>query len=150
IEVQMVRYKNREDKTGEALAPGSGIKLYSGDRIAFRLKNSGRDTVYPTLLFIDSDFGITSIYPNEGEIVAALPAEQQLLTSAFRVSTTTVGQEQLVAIAVKVKGPPVDFSGLSQPSLQKARGVDSVRGEALIAPLGQLLEKALYREGTRG
>jgi len=145
IAVAMWRFKDRSDKVGEMVNPGTGIQLFSGDRIAFRLKNTSRHSaVYPTLLFIDSNFEITSIYPNAGEIVEALPPGESFLTSFLRVNAKTIGQEQLVAIAVKANGPPFDFSSLS-------RGADAVRGEAPRSPLGQLLKQAMYREGsTRG
>jgi hypothetical protein len=151
IEIEMLHFKNRADKAGEVIRPSSGtqIELHSGERVAFRLKNTSSHTaVYPTLLFIDSQYEITSIYPNEGEIVEALPPKESFTTGVLRVNNKTVGHEQLVAIAVKADGPPVDFSGLSQSTLQQARGVDT---ESLHSPLGKLLQQAIYQEGaTRG
>jgi hypothetical protein len=149
IGIDMVRFKNLADKTGEVLHPGTGIELRAGQRVAFRLKNtSQRAAIYPTLLFIDSRYNITPIYPEEGEVVESLPHGESLTTVVQRVTAKTVGREQLVAIAVEANGPPVDFSGFAQSSLQEERDVKSDRGEMLRSPLGQLLEQALYRTGT--
>jgi hypothetical protein len=50
-------------------------------------------------------------------------------------------------IAVQADGPPVDFSCLEQPTLDRSRGA----GEPLDSPLGRLLKNALYASGgTRG
>ena len=152
IDIKMLRFKSREDKTGEEVQPGAGIELHTGERIAFCMTNTGkRFKVYLTLLFIDSGYGITPIYPNDGEIVEALGPGESFTTGTLRVNAKTVGKEQVVAIAVKADGPPVDFSGLAQESLERAREVNSVRGESQSSPLGKLLGQALYRDGkTRG
>ncbi len=57
------------------------------------------------------------------------------------------GPECLVVIAAPANNPPVDFSALSQGGLALARGVD--RNQSLRSPLGQLLESAMFRSGSR-
>ena len=114
MKVELLRYKDRADRSGEVVDSSKGIELRSGDRIAFRLTNTSRlATIYPTLLYIDSKYNMTSIYPREGELVEVLAHGKTLTTGVLRVNAETTGQEQLVAIAVKADGPPVDFSGLS-------------------------------------
>ncbi len=150
IKLDLVRIQVQTDRVGQEIHD-SGIELHPGDRVAFRLTNSSQHApVYPTLLYINSRYEMTPLYPREGELVESLVAGKSLQTSVLRVNTKTFGQEQLVAIAVKADGPPVDFSGLSEPTIAQARG-DTGRADALKSPLGKLLEQALFLGGaTRG
>ncbi|HEY2827165.1 MAG TPA: hypothetical protein VGJ04_06155, partial [Pirellulales bacterium] len=123
VKVELLRYKARADRSGEVVDLGKGIELRSGDRIAFRLTNTSRHAaVYPTLLYIDSNYDMTPVYPREGELVEALGHGKSLATDVLRVNAKSFGQEQLVAIAVKGNGPPADFSCISQTTLERSRG----------------------------
>jgi hypothetical protein len=157
IKVELLRFKDSKDSTGEVQQEGRGIQLRSGDQIAFKITNiSARTQAYVTLLFIDSGFGVASLYPGEGEIVEKLAPGRSLQTDKLKVNSKTVGKEQLVAIAVKATGLPTDFSWLSQETLERARGVALARGpEQPKSNLANLLEQALFtntsgRSGTRG
>ena len=58
------------------------------------------------------------------------------------------GPECLVVIAAPATNPPVDFSALAQGGLALARGAD--QNQSLRSPLGELLESAMFRTGSRG
>jgi hypothetical protein len=148
VKLDLVRFRDLADRTGEVLHSPAGIELHAGERIAFRLTNtSAHAAVYPTLVYMNSQFEMTPLYPREGELVESLTSTKWLQTRPLRVNAKTIGQEQLVAIAVKAIGPPVDFSGLCEPTLVQARG-DANRAAALKSPLGELLGQALFRSGT--
>src|SRR5262249_6611107 len=141
--------QNEDDAEGRPVQPSAQGPVFSpGDLIAFRIDNLGAKAVYPTLLFLDSGYGITALYPAEGEVIEVLPAGKSHRTGMLRVTGKTVGLEHVVLIAVRAGGQPVDFTVLEQPSLEQARK-NALRGAgALETPLGRLLQNALYGAGT--
>ena len=67
------------------------------------------------MLYVDSDYGISCLYPYKGVVNRLGPTETQLMipstpTQEFNVDTKTPGREQLIVIAVKAQGQPIDFS----------------------------------------
>jgi hypothetical protein len=151
VNVELVKFRDQSDRQGEVV--GRNDPLHPGDLIAFRVRNRSEGfAVYPTLLFVDASYGIKCLYPDEGEIVERLPPGESFTTDVLRVRTGTLGLEHVVVLAVKAAGPPVDFSRLEQPTIEKARGT-KLRGgrDGLGSPLGQLLQQAFFAEGgTRG
>ncbi len=124
-----------------------GRTLRDGQRVVVKLKNSGRFPIDVTLLYVDSAYGITCLYPNIGEFNRLEAHEQQDIRLA--INATTTGIENLVAIAVRGERQPVDFCLLAQPALKlsQLRG----RGKTLESALGQLCRTAMYGSGnTRG
>jgi len=112
--------------------------------------NPGKLAVDVTLLFVDSGYGISSLFPPAGTSGDnRLPPGQSLVTPLVHVTADTVGAEQVVAIAVRAGREPVDFTCLEQLTLERARG--SGGDTALTTPIGQLLQTAVYGQGnTRG
>jgi hypothetical protein len=144
VEIEVLKYQNESDKQGESV--GANAVLHAGDIIAFRVHNRSRGKiVYPTILFVDSAYGITGIYPDLGEVVEPLKPGASFTTEMRRLKDKTLGLEQVVVIAVRARGAPVDFSRLEQPSIEKAKGA-KLRGDedGLDTPLGQMLQSAFY------
>jgi hypothetical protein len=124
------------------------IDFKDGDRFGVRLTNRGREAVYVTLLFIDAEYGITSIFPKPGTTANnRLLAEESIPVGTGTVRAKTVGLERFVLITVTAKGgeQPMDFSCLEQPSIAKARALD--KQSALDSPLGKMFQNALYGRG---
>ena len=150
IEVQLVRYAGGSDPTGEVVAHGNrGRILHPGDKIGFRITNPSQQIVDVTLLFVDSGYGITAVFPDPGTLDDNRIKPGESVDSArFEVDGETWGHEQIVTIATKATRRRVDFTALEQPTLERAAGF---RGEGSDSPLAQLLDSAMYGKGaTRG
>jgi hypothetical protein len=150
IEVEMIRYKDKSDKVGTVVPWVSGGRiLKAGDSIAFRLKNHSSFAVDVTLLFIDPNYGIHAYFPTDSRTVEnnrLEPGSRPLTTPRGTLDGDPPGRDRLVVIAVKAKGQPVDFSGLAQPTLMRAKARSTGKLES---PLGQLLEGAFYGDRLR-
>jgi hypothetical protein len=148
IELELVQYQNKEDKVGVVVDTArGGLTFTDGDYIGFRMHNRSKSAkVYPTLLFIDSEYKIDSRYPPKGEFPGPLIPGKAVETGPLDIKTNTVGKEQVVIIAVKDQGVPVYFMDLEQPSVEQAtRGG---RDSPFETPLGRLLQNAAYARGT--
>ena len=134
--------------TKQALA-SERLSFRDGERMTIRFKNPCRFPVDLTLLHIDRDCGITAVFPQQGEINRLEPGNS--IPIATRVVAESRGLEHLVAIAVKSEREVIDFTCLTQPSLNavKTRGQDN--DSSLRSPLGELLKQAVFADGqTRG
>ena len=148
VELDMLTYRNRDDAKGTVLGYGTaGREVTAGDWVAFRVGNRGSAAADVTLLFIDSGYGISCLFPAAGIVGDnRLAPGKDLTTQRVQVTADTIGAEQLVLIAVRAGRDPVDFSCLEQPTLAKARAAH--RGaSAMGSPLGRLLESAVYGSG---
>jgi hypothetical protein len=153
LAVDVIRYRDGTDREGEVISAAAAEPLREGSEIAFRLENRGSRTVfYPTLLYIDSAYGVTAIYPGPGEVVEPMRPASAIVTQRLVVNAKTIGSECAVAIAILADGPPVDFVSLEQASLPQARDAARLRaGNDDIFdsnPLGRLLANALYAQGA--
>jgi uncharacterized caspase-like protein len=152
VEVEVLRHKG-EKAPGEVWPrPSGGWVFRPGDFISFRVTNKSESlSVDVTLLVVGSDFQIQPFYPREGEVAKSIKPGESIDTPPppGQISNEPpFGPECLVVIAVPAKNPPADFSALAQEGLARARGVDG--SNSLKSPLGQLLEAAMFRSGTRG
>src|SRR5580704_2164378 len=157
IQVELVKCKGPTDKVGEA-APlqASAVNLHPGDWIAFRVTNAGRGPIDFTLLFVDSDFGITAIYPKRFGDTNRLegsdnPRSRAFQTRAYRVNGKTLGHEHLVAIAVPSTSTEEhsDFTFLAQRDAGSMPRAAESNGAAYNSPLGRLLRQAMYKDGDQ-
>ncbi len=120
----------------------SGYTVRDGQHVQVEMHNTAGHSIDVTLLYVDSGFGITCLYPAIGEINRIAAAEKQIIE--LDITATTTGIESLLAIAVKADLQPVDFSILAQPSLPLTRD----GGSALLeSPLGRLCRTAMYGRG---
>jgi Caspase domain len=131
--------------------PGGGVSvatLYDGDRVQFKLTNTGKVPVDVTLLYVDSRFGISALFPSTEN--NRIRPGVTIVTPSETVRSTTTGREHVVVLAVKSEGlQPVDFVSLAQKNVDEARRDEKKRGKsALGSPLGRLLRSAVYRDGT--
>ncbi|HEY5315554.1 MAG TPA: caspase family protein [Pirellulales bacterium] len=146
VGVEMVKLKDKTDRQGTRLASERPITLHSKDWVAWRISNRGSSAVEVTLLFIDSHLAISPLFPTRNTIGDnRILRNSNVLTMPARVTATTTGREQVVAVAVKAQSWPVDFMFLAQPSLDRALGT---RGAGPDSPLVKLLKSANYRAGT--
>lgn len=148
VEVQLVK---ADKNPGEPMKPvpwdASGRVLHPHDRVAFSIENKGGTAADVTLLFIDSAYGIHAFYPTRGTVEDnRIPPGGKQTSPSAEVTDVTVGLEHMVAIAVRGEGAPVDFTVLEQPRLET--GARTRGGGAPVDPLGQLLRRALYGQGT--
>jgi hypothetical protein len=152
IKLDIRLLKNKTDKKGQPLeVPNPGLQLFDADRIQIRIHNPNPFPVDVTLLYLDSSFGVTCIYPSlrSGELNRLEP-RTTVGPLRMEMSGDTVGHEFLLVIAVKAKGEPLDFAALEQPSLERALDVVRKRGgRTFRSPLGSLLERAAFGTGTR-
>ena len=130
-------------------SPSERLTLRDGDQMTIRMKNPCRFPVDVTLLTIDTAYGIQALFPEQGEINRLQPGDSVPFTA--EVVAESRGLEHVVAIAVKADGEVVDFTSLTQPSLEKVRTRGGAGNRSLESPLGELLKHAVFAEGkTRG
>lgn len=126
--------------------PSPDVRLFDDDRVVFTLSNPGKVAIDVTLLYVDSGYGITCLFPVNNEVNRLEPGEK-VAPPAILVNSKTTGQEHLVVIAVRGQGTRVDFCALEQPTIDRLRNLK--RGA--VSPLQQLLETGIYAQGqTRG
>jgi hypothetical protein len=147
VDLAVTRHQGTDDERGQPLDLSQGkVTLQPGELLGFNIANRGRRPVDVTLLFVNSGFGIKAWYPKDGDFNRLGPDEKigPPDINFARISTTTIGLEHMVLLAVAAKDAPLDFTWLAQPTLQAARDLPGVRGEAFESPLGQLLESAAF------
>lgn len=149
VQLDLLRFRGKE--TVKVSWGTHGMVMRAGDILAFEFTNKGKEAVDVSLLFVDSSFGITAIFPQPGtETDNRLPPGKSLRTPKARINNKSFGTEHVVLIAVRSKAErPIDFSCLEQPSLESARA--KTRGQEdqpLDNPLGKLFQTGLYGAGT--
>jgi len=111
-----------------------------------KITNKAKHGIDVTLLYVDKDYGIAAWFPDpdRGEINRLKPGEM-LTVPKVTISAETAGKEYVVLIAVKATSKtPLEFTFLSQTSLERSRGVEAGK-----TPLGSLLESSLFGGATR-
>lgn len=153
LEFRMLKLKDKNDREGEVISTSGAVpELNEGEFVCWEVINKGREAVDVTLLFIDSQYGITPVFPAINSVGALnrIQPEAKFRTKAIPVTAETVGREYMALIAVKASGPPKDFRILAEEDIAVAQrgGGD----DPLTTPLGKLLKSAatLTGEGTRG
>jgi hypothetical protein len=151
VDVEVLRHKNPSDR-GEVLRqPAEGWVFRPGDLISFRVHNKSPSLrLDVTLLIVGTDFQVAAYYPRPDEVGKSLEPGRTLDTPPPHGQIgdePPFGPECLIVIATPARNPPVDFTALAQDGLQRTRAAD--RGQSLRSPLGELLEYAMYRSGSR-
>jgi hypothetical protein len=147
----------REFDKPVALASSALPELRQCDEVDIQIRNVSDAPIDVTVLYIDSAYGVTSLYPkdvDEGNRIVPngvkrLPIEIRTLDAKNR--TTTTGTERAIFLAVRARTgyPMQSFRFLEQPSLPVAKS-DALQRRGLEAgSLTELLEQAVY-EPTRG
>jgi hypothetical protein len=152
VQVEVLQHKNDKSPGEVWPRPPGGWVFRPGDFISFRVKNNSESlSVDVTLLIVASDFQIQPFYPREGEVAKSIKKGEAIDTPpppGQIGNEPPFGPECLVVIAVPAKNPPADFTALAQDGLARARSADG--SNSLRSPLGELLESAMFRTGSRG
>jgi hypothetical protein len=113
-----------------------------GQRVEIRLKNEGNDDLFVTLLYLDANFGIQTVFSEAIE-------RKQAATEKGTITRDAVGAEGLVVFAVPLsagnKTKP-DFSFLKQAPL--GRVDDKIKGTPPRTPFGRLMAAAAFGDTT--
>ncbi|MDW8469034.1 MAG: hypothetical protein RML56_08775 [Burkholderiales bacterium] len=106
-----------------ALLPERVPALFAGDRLAVRIANRHTQPVDVTVLFMDSRYGIASLFPRAGESNRVVP-NGRLVLDRFEVDADTVGRESLLFIVAEAEpgAASADFGFLGQARLEATRG----------------------------
>lgn len=130
------------------LNPNQVPALLDRDQLSIRVSNRHTQAVDVTVLFIDSQYGITSIFPQSGESNRVVP-NGQLTPGKVEINVDTVGRESLLVIVSEAESgaAPSDFSFLQQARLAVTRGA----GQGGVGDLHAILENIGFApERTRG
>ncbi|MEW8347342.1 MAG: caspase family protein [Candidatus Thiodiazotropha taylori] len=121
IEMSLIVDPKEGDKTHQ-LSPSLLSSLKPGDHIRFVASNKGRKPVDITVLFINSEYGIETVYPLAGELGRINPGSTGELFRG-KINETTKGIESFIVIAVEasIGHPVMTFSYLAQESLPASR-----------------------------
>jgi hypothetical protein len=115
-------------------------ELRDGDHMTVHVANEGGAPVDLTVLFVGSSFGIDAMFPVGGELNRIAPGEE--IEFALTVNAETLGQEQLVFIAVPGVDVTRNFAFLAQDGIATRGG--GAGGS------GTRASDMLRRAGTRG
>lgn len=119
--------------------------LRDGDKLELRINNRHTRPIDVTILLIDSQYGITPLFPQGGEDNRIPAGGEFSPTGTIDITVDTVGRESLMVIAVEA--PPgaerADFGFLAQARLERTRG----RGQGIVEMLEDI---GFATERTRG
>jgi hypothetical protein len=104
----------------EPLSLEQEIRLRDGDTLRAEFVNTSAQVVDLTILFIDSQFGITQIYPEPG--TSGRLNSGEMTDFEGTITATTIGNEEFVIIATPVSrdGPATNLLHLQQPALNSS------------------------------
>lgn len=121
-------------------------KLVDGEQVVLQVTNSGSGSIDFSVLFIDSTFGITPLFPPPGVVADnRLQPGQSYSVGPMEVESSTLGLEHLLVIATTAEGQPPDFSWLAQSSVEVAkRGLGNEPKDSL----DSLLHSILFSKGN--
>ena len=97
------------------------LKLHNGDNILLEFKNSSRQPMDVSVLFIDSAFGIYQLYPEPGQPGRLFAGESANVEG--EIEGSTLGMEQFMVIATPVDrtAPPSYYGFLQQEPMAYTR-----------------------------
>ena len=98
--------------------------LSPGNELTFKVENKSQYASDVTMLFIDSAYGITALYPDPGASNRIGAGNDDWFKGEPDVET--VGIERMIIIAVQAEANTMrtDFSFLAQPRLERTRDYD--------------------------
>jgi hypothetical protein len=104
--------------------------LHAGDQVTVSLQNKGLSAVDVTVLYVDSRYGVSVLYPRPaGASNRLTPNASKDIT--FTLNDKTIGVERILTIAVVAKNnlERADFSFLKQSPQIASQGIESRRGD---------------------
>jgi hypothetical protein len=149
--VQLVRVT-----TGGAELPIRDATAHPGDRLRVQVTNEGGSAADVTVLFVDSKYGITPLFPRSKTDNRILPGDSLRASGDLGLDAEDVGREHVVVIAARARPQQeyANFTFLAQPNLARSR--DEARAgsratqDVFNSPFGKLLQQAFYGDGARG
>jgi serine/threonine protein kinase/tetratricopeptide (TPR) repeat protein len=149
IGLQLVRFRDETDQSGQPIGGDGGqVRLRKDDLFAVRIENFNTRPVDVTLLHVDGkDYTLRAQFPAAGKrSEVRVAAGETLTTPRQRAQGDGTWEQHLLLIAVAVQGRPVDFSFLTQPTLETARKAadPATLNQTLDSPFGRFLQNALY------
>ncbi|MCE9551818.1 MAG: caspase family protein [Planctomycetes bacterium] len=153
LKIELRRLKDEEDTKGKpVVVESAGMKMKAGSVLGVHIENEGRAAMDVSLLFIDSGYGITSLYPPPDTVVDnRIEPGKSLQVGPMVIDGESVGREHLVVIGVQAAGRPVSLSWLAQDAIERTRALRATGESANDGPLEQLLGHAMFGQGqTRG
>lgn len=160
VQIEMIRYRDAAGNEPKVMHWDRGPpNLHPGEWVGWKVTNASTLPVDITLLYVDADYTIQSVFPPERSVgannrLSALPPRNTFQTRPIQVTNTPLGTEQLVVVALKGLGPPKDYRMLAQTSLEKAKSLElqmrSPDDNVTFTPLGRLLSHAVFHESLEG
>jgi hypothetical protein len=155
VDVQIELLEKETDTKGKPLVwQAAGRTVPVGTYNFLRIENRESVAVDVTLLYVDSQYGITAIFPEAGE-QNRIPPKTSRSIGPGKVTSDTMGLEHIILLAAPSHAEqlPADFSFLGQPALQEVvvRGLppkDARSRGGSQSALEQLLATALEGGGT--
>lgn len=131
--------------------PERNWKLTDGEEVLLHIHNADSESIDFSVLFIDSKFGITPLFPPPGVVADnRIQPGQSYAVGPMQVEASTVGLEHLLVIATNAEEQPLEFSWLGQDSLQAAQRIARSSG-GRNDPLDELLQDTLFsKQHVRG
>ena len=144
-----VRRKGSRDE--EVISAGQIPTLSPGDYLSYTIHNAGSKPVDVTILFVDSDYGITAVFPYPGESNRLEPGAD--FTSGGDITEASLGLEHMMvlAVAAETTAPETQFTFLEQPALPQvasARGGESLTGLLTEAGFGAPASRGFSRPAS--
>ncbi|MFA7242236.1 MAG: caspase family protein [Sulfuricellaceae bacterium] len=131
LELKLLHQKAGSRNITEVHA-GAIPSFKAGDKLTLALKNNHPRPVDVTVLFVDSEYGVSLMhpsYPGDANRIEAAGKNDTLVE--VELNADTLGQESMIMIAVEAEPQALmaDFSFLTQTSLDRTRGA-GLGGEA--------------------
>jgi len=137
-----------QGKELKAVSADRPTTFSAGGKLQFRLTNHSHEAADFTLLFVDSAFGIESIFPRQYGSDNRLPAGKSWETKPMTVTAETLGREHVVLIAVPAGKLPVNFAFLAQPNLAAAQAAGQQTRGGPATPFENFLQFAAFQAGS--
>jgi hypothetical protein len=159
LDIVILRSTGESDTTGGIPIDFENQRetLFNGDRAVIEVTNGGDADVDVNLFYVDSNYGISCLFPRNARFNRLSTGRSISLPVEF--VNTRRGIERLIVIGVAGRGERADLNALEQPSWEAVESTNPTRGTAgtagLESPLGKLLRGALYADAplvgkTRG
>ena len=126
--IKISLFVTRKGGQGETIVDQSSRQpLKDGDQIRLDVTNTSNTPIDLTILFVDSQFGISTLFPSRGR-TNRISAGGRKKNIGGRINKQTLGLEGMIVIASKAQdGAPVaNFSFLAQKKLSRTKNVRSM------------------------
>ncbi len=152
VSLKILKFADPKDKVGVPLSWKKEVPtLEAGDLCGWSVSNASAFPVDVTLLYIDSDFNIRSLFPRPGsQTDNRLAPGQTISAGRAKVNAVTTGIEHVMLIATRGGETPIDFSFLESSTIEAVR--EAVRRgvePTLATPLGMLFQSSFFGEGNQ-